>query len=274
MIKDFCNIYNGFHLSYEEILAEIYFVLDVEFNLSKKDILMNKKLPFDEYKKAINIFEERIKTQKPIQYVINKALFMNDIFYVDENVLIPRDDTQILVEKAKEIIKKNEISKILDLCTGSGIIAIELKKHTQKDIFASDISLNALKISQKNSHHLKTNINFLHSDIFKNINQKFDMIVSNPPYISFNEKENLQIEVQKFEPELALFAPNEGYYFYETIIKNAHNYLNPNGFLIFEIGINQATKIKEYFIKNGYKNIFIEKDVSGIERVIGAQIKI
>lgn len=272
MIKDFCNIYNDFYLSREEILAEIYFVLDIEFSLSKTDVLMGKTLDKQEFEKAKCIFNERVKTKKPIQYIIQKAPFMSDIFYVDENVLIPRDDTQILVETAKEVIYQNNSLQILDLCTGSGIIAIELKKHTNKDVYASDISQNALNIGKKNAYNLKTDINFIHSDLFENINQKFDVIVSNPPYISFSEKENLQIEVQKFEPELALFAQNDGYYFYETIIKNAHKHLNSKGFLLFEIGINQAETIKKYFLENGYKNIFIEKDVSGIERVVGGQI--
>lgn len=273
MIKEFADIYSNFNLAYEEILAEIYFVLDIEFSLHKKDIIMGKKLASKDFNSAIKIFEERVKTHKPIQHILNKALFMDDIFYVDENVLIPRDDTQVLVEKAKEIITQKNLSEILDLCTGSGIIAIELKKHTQKNIFASDISLKALEISKKNAKQLNIDINFIHSDLFTHINQKFDMIVSNPPYIPYSEKNNLQIEVQKFEPEIALFAENNGYYFYETIIKNSHKYLNQNGILLFEIGINQAETIKQLFRDNNYTNIFVEKDVTGIDRVIGGYIK-
>lgn len=270
MIRQFSDTYKNFNLSYEESLAEIYYVLDVEFNISKQDILLGKNLSKENIQKAFEIFKERVETSKPIQYIIKKALFMNDIFEVDESVLIPRDDTQILVEKAVEIIEDKNYKNILDIGTGSGIIAIEIKKHTNCEVFAVDISEKALNIAKKNAKKNNVDINFVISDVFEKVDGKFDLIVSNPPYIPFYEKENLQIEVEKYEPQNALFAEDEGLFFYKKIIKEASQYLNNGGCLVFEVGISQAGEVKKIFEENSFENIFIEKDVSGIERVVGA----
>lgn len=272
MIKTFANIYKNYVIPFEEAMAEIYYVLDIEFNLPKQEILRGKELSATDFQKACKIFEQRITTQKPIQYIIKKAIFMNDIFDVDENVLIPRDDTQILTEETITLIKKHNLKKILEIGTGSGIIAIETAKNCPSaQIFAIDISENALNIAKKNAQKFKTKIKFINSDLFANIENKFDLIVSNPPYIPVEEKENLQFEVKTFEPHIALFAEENGLTFYKKIIHQAPDYLMPNGFLAFETGINQAEEIRK-FMKAKFKNISVKKDVSGIERVISGQL--
>lgn len=225
---------------------------------------------------------ELLKKHEPLQYIINNQEFMGYNFYVDCNVLIPQPDTENLVEEVISIInslKKDFIEKnmyILDLCTGSGAIAISLSKILDSNrilIYGTDISEKALKIAEENAMQNCSKVVFLKSDIFKNINKsyKFDIIVSNPPYIETKTIEELSEEVQK-EPYIALDGGEDGLYFYKEIINNAKNYLNPNGYLAFEIGYNQKKQVEELLDKNGYKNIYSKKDLSGNDRVVIAQI--
>ncbi len=271
MIRSLFNIYKNFQISESEISAEIYFVLDIEFNLTKQDILKGKVLSETGLKKAKNILTERVLTGKPIQYIVGKTFFMGDIFSVNEDVLIPRDDTEILVTRAISTINDNKLKTVLDIGTGSGIIAIEVKKHTPASVFACDISQKALEVAKKNAENLKAKINFFQSDLFQNVTQKFDFLISNPPYIPPEMANSLQREVS-FEPSCALFAHTKGLHFYKKIINEAKNFLNPDGFIAFEFGINQAPEIAKMLEKD-FKNIKIETDISGTERVISAQLK-
>lgn len=231
-------------------------------------------------KKIVNLYMQKIeelKNHKPIQYIIKKQEFMGYDFYVDENVLIPQPDTENLVEEVLFIINsiKDKSLKILDLCTGSGAIAISLSKILNSDkilIYGSDISEKALKIAQDNAIQNCSKVVFLKSNIFNEINNnyKFDIIVSNPPYIETKTIEELSEEV-KYEPHLALDGGEDGLYFYREIIKNAKKYLNPNGYLAFEIGYNQKKQVEKLLEENGYKNIYSRKDLSGNDRVVVAQ---
>lgn len=231
-------------------------------------------------KKIVNLYMQKIeelKNHKPIQYIIKKQEFMGFDFYVDENVLIPQPDTENLVEEVLFIINsiKDKSLKILDLCTGSGAIAISLSKILNSDkilIYGSDISEKALKIAQDNAIQNCSKVVFLKSNIFNEINNnyKFDIIVSNPPYIETKTIEELSEEV-KYEPHLALDGGEDGLYFYREIIKNAKKYLNPNGYLAFEIGYNQKKQVEKLLEENGYKNIYSRKDLSGNDRVVVAQ---
>lgn len=227
----------------------------------------------DTYNKMI----ERLKSGEPVQYILNKQEFMGLNFYVDKNVLIPQPDTENIVEEViaiTEVLKKtkNEL-KILDMCTGSGAIAISLAKYVEKTlIYASDISENALKIAEENATRNLVNVVFFKSDVFKNIIPafQFDVIVSNPPYIETKVIPELSKEVRS-EPELALDGGEDGLKFYREIIKNAKEYLTENGYLVFEIGYDQRESVMTLLKDNGYKNIYSKKDLAGNDRVVVGQ---
>ena len=242
-------------------------------------ILKIKKIDFilkeNEYvdikieKKYIELLDELIKG-KPLQYITHSQEFMKLNFFVDENVLIPQPDTEILVEKALELIKDSKNMSILDLCTGSGAIAISIKKYANNvNMYASDISKKALNIARLNAKNNDTEIQFIESNMFENIkNLKFDIIVSNPPYIETDAIINLPKDVQN-EPILALDGGLDGLTYYKIIRDNGYSFLKHNGKILIEIGYNQNNRVVNLFKENrNYKNIEIYKDLSNIDRVI------
>ncbi|HCQ54837.1 MAG TPA: peptide chain release factor N(5)-glutamine methyltransferase [Clostridiales bacterium] len=217
---------------------------------------------------------EKLTKGIPLQHITHRQEFMKMDFFVDENVLIPRPDTEILVEEVIKIAQKYNSPRILDLCTGSGAIAISLKKFVPNaDITAVDISEKALEIAQKNAKKLETKINFLKSDLFDKLdNKKFDIIVSNPPYIRKDEIKKLSEEVQK-EPKIALDGGEDGLDFYRIIAEQAINYLKTGSFLCFEIGYNQKNDvIKIIEDEQNYKNTYCKKDLYGNDRIIITQV--
>lgn len=217
---------------------------------------------------------EKLTKGIPLQHITHRQEFMKMDFFVDENVLIPRPDTEILVEEVIKIAQKYDSPRILDLCTGSGAIAISLKKFVPNaDITAVDISEKALEIAQKNAKKLETKINFLKSDLFDKLdNKKFDIIVSNPPYIRKDEIKKLSEEVQK-EPKIALDGGEDGLDFYRIITEQAINYLKTGSFLCFEIGYNQKNDvIKIIEDEQNYKNTYCKKDLYGNDRIIITQV--
>lgn len=217
---------------------------------------------------------EKLTKGVPLQHITHRQEFMKMDFFVDENVLIPRPDTEILVEEVIKIAQKYNSPRILDLCTGSGAIAISLKKFVPNaDITAVDISEKALEIAQKNAKKLETKINFLKSDLFDKLdNKKFDIIVSNPPYIRKDEIKKLSEEVQK-EPKIALDGGEDGLDFYRIITEQAINYLKTGSFLCFEIGYNQKNDvIKIIEDEQNYKNTYCKKDLYGNDRIIITQV--
>ena len=240
------------------------FVLNVpkEFLIINDNKELNKKQEV-KYKKCI----ERLIKGEPIQYIIGKQEFMGIDLIVTNDVLNPQPETQILVEETIKVAKQYDKPKILDLCTGSGAIAIAIKKYIpEAEIVASDLSSKALRIANNNDRTKK--IRFILSDLFENINEKFDIIVSNPPYIKTEEIKTLSKEVQN-EPLMALDGGQDGLYFYEKIIKQANSYLNQNSYLCLEIGENQKNEIIKKIQYNGkYTNIQTYKDLGGNDRVI------
>lgn len=214
---------------------------------------------------------DKIINGKPIQYITNEQEFMKLKFYVDENVLIPQPDTEIIVEKIIDEFKDKEV-KILDLCTGSGAIAISLAKYIKRSkIFATDISNKAIQIAklnaEKNLVHKK--IDFILSDMFKNIEKDtFDIIVSNPPYIKTKDIANLEKSVQN-EPNIALDGGEDGLKFYKIIAENAYKFLNNNGKLYLEIGFDQKKDVINLLEKNNkYKEITCIKDLACNDRLV------
>ena len=217
---------------------------------------------------------EKLTKGIPLQHITHRQEFMKMDFFVDENVLIPRSDTEILVEEVIKIAQKYNSPRILDLCTGSGAIAISLKKFVPNaDITAVDISEKALEIAQKNAEKLEVKINFVKSDLFDKLdNKKFDIIVSNPPYIRKDEIKKLSEEVQK-EPKIALDGGEDGLDFYRIIAEQAINYLKTGSFLCFEIGYNQKNDvIKIIEDEQNYKNTYCKKDLYGNDRIIITQV--
>ena len=270
--KVFINTYlkNGF--SFDEAKSEVDFALETLFNFTYKDFMLGKALESWQITKLEKVIDERTKTHRPIQQIIGQAYFYGRRFFVDEYTLIPRPETELLVDKVLEISKEISNPKILDIGTGSGCIPLTLILENN-NIYADaiDISSEAIETAKKNAlfHNVLNNIHFFKSDLFSNVNDKYDIILSNPPYIPLSEKENLQIEVKNYDPELALFTKDDfGIEFYDKIVTKAKDYLLPNGFLILEIGINQAALVSDILKKFNFSLIQIFKDYNSIERVI------
>ena len=274
-IQEIANLLIDAGIEKNEANAEVKLLLEHFCNFKTIDILFGKKLDTSKLNLVKEKVLERIRTGNPVQYIIGFADFMGEKFIVNKNVLIPRDETEILVTKAIEIALKTNSKKILDIGTGSGCIACSIAKAIDGLILGIDISKEALDVANKNAERLILNkrVSFKESDLFSNLeDEKFDIIVSNPPYIPPQEKANIQKEVLK-EPDLALYTKdNKGLEFYEKITQNAPKYLNKNGYILFEIGINQSEDVKNLLLKNGFKNIQIEKDLANIDRVVIAQI--
>ena len=219
-----------------------------------------------EYQSVLKKRAERI----PLQYITGEQEFMGLTFHVNNNVLIPRQDTETLVEEALKIIEPG--MKVLDMCTGSGCIIISILKNTT-DVagYACDISKHAINVAKENAKINNVFVDFERSDLFEKINDKFDVIVSNPPYIETETINKLGIEVQN-EPHLALDGGIDGLKFYKIIANNAFKYLNENGYLLLEIGYNQQNSVTQLLQDIGkYKNIETVKDLGGNYRVVIAR---
>jgi release factor glutamine methyltransferase len=223
--------------------------------------------PEDNLEEAI----KRLNNGEPVQYIVGDVDFYGNIIKVNKNVLIPRRETEELVEKTIERIKKifpKENINIIDIGTGSGCIPITMKKFLpNSNVSAVDISQEALKVAVDNSNSNNVDINFIHSNIFENVSGKYHCIISNPPYIKENEE--IMDIVKNNEPHLALYAPNDGLYFYQEILKEASKYLEEKFIIAFEIGETQGQEIiniaKNYFPES---NIVLEKDLQHLDRFI------
>lgn len=224
-----------------------------------------------EYLAAI---ETRI-THYPLQYIIGEWEFMGLTFKVNENVLIPRQDTELLVEKAFMIVDEkfhtsDKSMFVMDMCTGSGCIGISMaKKYSDAEVTCVDISKEALEVAKENAKLNRVeNISFVESDLFDNVTGKFDMIICNPPYIASAEIDNLMPEVRAHEPRIALDGDVDGLKFYRKIIDKSKEFLSEDGYILFEIGYDQREKVKELLIEKGYSDIEALKDLSGNDRVV------
>lgn len=226
----------------------------------------------EKYKNNFSFVEQKIKENYPIQYLIGYVDFYDTKINVNENVLIPRFETELLVDKTIKFLKNKKTKSILDICTGSGCIAIALK-HCLNDIKidACDISNEALKVAQINAQDNNTHINFFQMDILKEQpKQKYDCLISNPPYVKKTEYTSLET---KYEPQIALYANNDGLEFYERILSIAKEILNENGTIIFEIGATQGLAIKKITLKYfPLAKINIEQDFNNYDRYIFIEI--
>lgn len=276
VIQDIVKILTDSGIEPNEANIEVKMLIEHFAGFGVKDIIMGKKLDAEKLKIVEEKARLRARTHQPIQHIIGFADFMGEKFIVNNDVLIPRDETEILVLKAVEIINKNNFKMALDVGTGSGCIACMVAKLSDCQIIGLDISKEALNIALDNASRLNlfNKAIFRKSDIFSNVKQgeKFDIIISNPPYIPPSEKFDIQEEV-KFDPELALFTSDEkGLEFYQKITEQAPEILNKGGYLVFELGINQAEDVRKIMEDNGFSDINIIKDLANIERVIFGKI--
>ena len=212
---------------------------------------------------------KKLKQGKPVQYIVGNVDFYGLKFKVDENVLIPRFETEELIEKLILYTNKyfNDNINILDIGSGTGCIAITLSKKLNCSVDSVDISEEALKVAKENNFINNANVNFYLSDIFSNVNSKYDIIVSNPPYIAY-EEEIMQM-VENNEPHVALYAEDNGLYFYKEILKKSHNYLNKKNIIAFEIGQTQGTEIKKIALSCFPKaKVQILKDLNKLDRFV------
>ena len=259
ILKDKKNI----QLKYQ-ILSEI-----LNINITKLKVNKEKNITILEYLKFIKIYS-KAKKDYPIQYLLKKAYFYDNYYYVNKNVLIPRPETEILVNEAIELIKKSITNpKILEIGTGSGIIAITLKKEFKNSIVtATEISKKALKVAKYNAKNNKTNIDFINTNICDGIDKKYNVLISNPPYIDYNDI-NIEEKVKKYEPHLALFAKNNGLYFYEEILKKSKEVLEEENIILFEIGYNQKELLTK-IVNNHFPKakIIVKKDYNDYDRIM------
>ncbi|MDO4614224.1 MAG: peptide chain release factor N(5)-glutamine methyltransferase [Lachnospiraceae bacterium] len=239
------------------------------FHLSLTDyaLHMHDEVPDENENTYLELIARRAE-REPVQYILGTAPFLGFDFVVTPDVLIPRFDTEILVEYALGRLHSGD--EILDLCTGSGCVIISLLRLGPEGMSGtgSDLSENALLIAEKNAGRLETGVNFVHSDLFEQIDGRYDMIVSNPPYIRSEEVDRLDREVREYEPRMALDGAGDGLYFYRKIISGADAHLKDSGVLAVEIGYDQGEAVSRLMRESGLKSVCILQDLAGRDRVV------
>ena len=261
----------------ENVEYDIKAILTDTFGLDLNKFILDMDNEFEPDKDLEAKYLSRIEKRKkhiPLQYIINKQNFYGLDFYVNESVLIPRYDTENIVDRIVKDCKENKCLSVLDLCTGSGCIAVSLKKCGFESVYAADISDKALSVAKYNAKLNNADIIFLQSDLYENFPKeiRFDIIVSNPPYISTDEIARLEKQVRDFEPKLALDGGRDGLDFYKKIINLSKNFLNNKGRLYLEIGYDQSKDVVDLAKKEGYDNIVVIKDLSGRDRGISMKV--
>ncbi len=210
----------------------------------------------------------------PLQQLTKEAYFYGMKFFVNENVLIPRQDTEVLVERVLNLAKGKENLKILDMCTGSGCILLSLLANLEKASgIGVDLSEKALEVARRNGKEQGIEVSWIQSDLFDKVSGIYDIIVSNPPYIETSVIENLMDEVKLYEPRMALDGTEDGLFFYKSIVEQAVEYLKDDGILAFEIGYNQGKAVSELMNEKGYIGVQVWQDLAGLDRVVTGRVK-
>ena len=255
--------------SYEFDARQLLFFV---FSIDANQYLLNQSMPLgEEEEKKVNSYFEAIQKRSekiPLQYITGEQNFCGLDFYVNENVLIPRLDTEVLVEKILEYEEPGQ--RVMDMCTGSGCIAITLQKLGGFQVMAVDISEEALTLARKNAQRNQAQVTFFQSNMFDQLSNtsKVDVIVSNPPYIESKVVDELDDEVKKYEPRLALDGMEDGLHFYRILAREGKRFLNEGGRLYVEIGFDQDEAVKEIFGAQGFLDIQVYKDLAGLDRVV------
>lgn len=243
-------------------------------NISRMEIYLKFDAPLKE--QELEKCREHVRRRsngEPVAYILGYKGFYGHDFFVEPGVLIPRPETEFIVDEIKNKFNKDDELNIIDLGCGSGCIGISLKKiFNQAEVELVDISEVAVRLSEKNAQNLKAEVNTLHKDVedLEMQSEHYDLVVSNPPYISKDDKD-VSDHVKEYEPHEALFAEENGYYFLNSWAEKAYKALKPEGYLCMEMGYNQAKELKNTLSEIGYKNIEVIKDLAGFDRVILAQ---
>ena len=257
-----------------EAKLDAWYLLEYKTGISRAVFLADPDREVEEekaesYQKDICTRARRI----PLQHITGSQEFMGYEFLVNEHVLIPRQDTENLVEEALKVIRPD--MHVLDMCTGSGCILISLLKYaaerkhiTGGKAVGADISADALEVAKKNAQRLKVPVIWVQSDIFENVSESFDLIVSNPPYIRTEVIQGLEDEVKLHDPWIALDGHEDGLYFYRRIVSESISHLNDGAWLMFEIGHDQAEDVSKLMKNAGFCNIYVKKDLAGLDRVV------
>jgi release factor glutamine methyltransferase len=260
--------------SAEEISALAFATLH-HFGVSRTDVVGNREVHVELSK--LDDVVHRLNQHEPLQYIFNEAWFYGRKFFVDKNVLIPRPETELLIDIAKKNFSKTDAVSILDIGTGSGCIATTFAlEFSNAKITATDVSTKALDVARQNSKNLKASINFIENDILKGFgsDSKFDLIVSNPPYIVHSEKKTMLPNVLEHEPHLALFASeSDPLIFYRGIFKTASGILNENGMLAVEINEQLGESVVALSEMQGFQDSSIHRDLYGKSRVVTARFR-
>ena len=256
------------HARIAEAELDAWYLLEYVTGISRTMYYLKQAEPAEEqaverYFDCISRRAQRI----PLQHITGEQEFMGLPFIVNEHVLIPRQDTEILVEEALSHLSGNE--RVLDMCTGSGCILISLE-HYRKGIRAvgADISDEALQVAKRNAESLNADVTFLKSDLFEQVAERYDLIVSNPPYIRTKAIEELEEEVRLHDPMIALDGKEDGLYFYRKITEKSRKHLKQGGWLLFEIGYDQGEDVAKMMEKAGFTEVTVKKDLAGLDRVV------
>ena len=259
----------------QEYQLDAWLLLEHVFQVSKTWYFVHETEIVDvEKAEQYEALIQRRKNHVPIQQITEEGYFYGMKFYVNQHVLIPRQDTEILVEEVLKLCgslwkqEENHL-QILDLCTGSGCILLSLLANLkQAEGTGVDLSLEALEVAKRNARELEIPAKWLHSDLFEQVDRSYDVIVSNPPYIRTSVIEDLMEEVRLHEPRMALDGKEDGLYFYRKIIREAEGYLKPGGILAFEIGYDQGEAVSGLMKKQGYEQIQVVQDLAGLDRCV------
>ena len=258
----------------EESVIDAWLLLEFVTGISRAKYLCSQFMEISEkdaerYCELIELRAKRI----PLQHITGEQEFMGYTFKVNEHVLIPRQDTEVLVEEAIKYLRPGK--SVLDMCTGSGCILLSLLKMSAEKYYMSnvkgtavDISEEALKVAAFNAKELRVSVEFVQSDLFENVTGKYDILVSNPPYIRTAVIEELQDEVKLHDPFIALDGKEDGLYFYRKIIEVSVNYLNDKAMVLFEIGHDQGEDVSNLLKDAGFSNVWVKKDLAGLDRVV------
>ncbi len=269
-LKQATEFLTSHNITEAQLDAEVLLCGVLKITRSKLPTIRQETILQEQIQQYQKFLDRRI-TGEPVDYILENSEFMGLKFKVNSNVLIPRPETELIVEQANKFIKENNSKTILDLCTGSGAIAVSVAYYNNVKVFASDISKKALEVAKNNAitNNVSNKIEFIESNMFDNIiDKKFDIIISNPPYVTEKEYEGLEKELF-FEPKTAFLAGEDGLDFYKIIAKKVSQYLNPKGILLLELNANISLQIADLF--SDFLFVKIIKDYSNLDRILIAQ---